>query len=86
MYAREIVDNMLTSVFMHDAYVQYIAIVKSVVRHPSKFIPSCSYIQYKITCTSKSACVVCDTFSTREVGPYVYSLYCYRFVSRAVLA
>ncbi|CAK1582898.1 unnamed protein product [Parnassius mnemosyne] len=29
MYARELVDNMLRSVFMHDSYLQYIAMIKS---------------------------------------------------------
>lgn len=30
-YSRELVDNMLKSIFMHDPYVQYIAFIKSVV-------------------------------------------------------
>lgn len=30
-YSREVVDNMLKSIFMHDPYVQYIAFIKTVV-------------------------------------------------------
>lgn len=29
-YSRELVDNMLKSIFMHDPYLQYIAFIKSV--------------------------------------------------------
>ncbi|KAG6440927.1 hypothetical protein O3G_MSEX001618 [Manduca sexta] len=34
IYARDIVDNMLKSIFMHDAYVQHIAMMKTVVDYP----------------------------------------------------
>lgn len=37
LYQRDLVDYMLKSVFMHDPYVHYIAMVKSVQEHPSKF-------------------------------------------------
>ncbi|XP_072949319.1 cilia- and flagella-associated protein 61-like [Epargyreus clarus] len=34
VYAREIVDNMLKSIFMNDPYVQHIAMMKSVISYP----------------------------------------------------
>ncbi|PZC74272.1 hypothetical protein B5X24_HaOG208126 [Helicoverpa armigera] len=33
-YGRDVVDSMLRSIFMHDAYILHIAMIKSVVSHP----------------------------------------------------
>ncbi|CAK1543023.1 unnamed protein product [Leptosia nina] len=34
IYARELVDNMLKSIFMHDSYLQYIAVIRTIIEHP----------------------------------------------------
>ncbi|CAH4034591.1 unnamed protein product [Pieris brassicae] len=34
IYARELVDNLLNSVFMHDPYLQYIAMMRTIIEHP----------------------------------------------------